>query len=830
MAQWASNTTGNFSTSGIWSAIESTSFINSETLAFTLSTSYASTPSITLGSTTTIDGVGVRIFRQLVNSGTMTVTLALAATPTVAIASVVINVSDLNAYATTNSSLGGWAFFKFGSSQTLTSGVAYTISLRTSVNSTVQVVRSATGTNNFSKYLRTTTTGTPASSGDDIIICGDMTGAGTGSSFVVTNDNTSSNSFNTVEVGNNATFTWANSASTNYQLNITATTQYITTTSFIIGAGATFRSPTSFNSTSNMTFNFTCTGASSTSASFRQGSTINLVGATKTPYSTLAADLSAGSITSLTTATSTGWSNGDLLALPPTQRVVAQYETVTMTGNASGTSVPVVATLSFAHSGTSPFQAQVGNLTRNIKFVGTSTSNTFYIYSYADNANFQYCQFRFFGGGTGGKRGIQSASLVGATIDGCSFHDPLTSGSILVDQPVASATITTVSNCVFYQPSVNGANVFQAASTNTVVAAMTLSNCLSIGSNTGFQSADGTSSFTNCYAYGAQSGFYIQLGPKNMVVPWAFNTNYASSCVTGHNLLNISGISTSITNINNINAYRNTQYGLLLGNTNDISFTNINSSQNGLIGVAMASGSYHSNIYITNLNAQSNATFTQQDGLYLYSTMSCRKLYIFNSSLGTVTSHVEADISGPGANDFDVTFVNCTLGSTTKIGSISGASLRSKIGQQKIGGVAGANQTNRVNGILTTDAVIFDGSPYSERIAPSSSANKIQSTAFIVGVASGNTFTLTVKVRKSSISDGVAYNGNQPRLLLLANPAAGSTYNADIVCATASAAAGTWETLSYTLPVAVTDNTGLEFVIDGDGTAGFFNIDTFTVT
>ena len=66
--------------------------------------------------------------------------------------------------------------------------------------------------------------------------------------------------------------------------------------------------------------------------------------------------------------------------------------------------------------------------------------------------------------------------------------------------------------------------------------------------------------------------------------------------------------------------------------------------------------------------------------------------------------------------------------------------------------------------------------------------------------------------------------------MLKSNPSAGSAYNSDIVCATASAAAGTWETLSYTLPSAVTDNVGMEFYVDCDGTTGWINIDSITVS
>jgi hypothetical protein len=141
---------------------------------------------------------------------------------------------------------------------------------------------------------------------------------------------------------------------------------------------------------------------------------------------------------------------------------------------------------------------------------------------------------------------------------------------------------------------------------------------------------------------------------------------------------------------------------------------------------------------------------------------------------------------------------------------------------------AGVHRVIKRNGTISNDSTIYDVSPSSLRLTPNSAVYKLESTPFIVAVASGSTPTTSVKVRKSVAGDGTAYNGNQPRLLLRANPSAGTSYNSDIVCATASAASGSWETLSYTLPVAVTDNVGMEFYIDCDGTTGWINVDTFT--
>ena len=85
---------------------------------------------------------------------------------------------------------------------------------------------------------------------------------------------------------------------------------------------------------------------------------------------------------------------------------------------------------------------------------------------------------------------------------------------------------------------------------------------------------------------------------------------------------------------------------------------------------------------------------------------------------------------------------------------------------------------------------------------------------------SGNTAAVTVKVRKNG-----SYAGDQPRLVVKANAAAGIP--ADVVLDTLSVGADTWETLSGTT-AAVDDDAILEFVVDCNGVAGDVFVDTWT--
>ena len=104
----------------------------------------------------------------------------------------------------------------------------------------------------------------------------------------------------------------------------------------------------------------------------------------------------------------------------------------------------------------------------------------------------------------------------------------------------------------------------------------------------------------------------------------------------------------------------------------------------------------------------------------------------------------------------------------------------------------------------------------------------MESNSIHVAVANGATLTPTVKVRESVAGDGTDYNGNRIRLIVKANPAAGIA--SDTVLATATASSeGAFESLSGTT-AAVTDDAVLEFVVDCDGTTGWVNVDTFSIS
>jgi hypothetical protein len=171
---------------------------------------------------------------------------------------------------------------------------------------------------------------------------------------------------------------------------------------------------------------------------------------------------------------------------------------------------------------------------------------------------------------------------------------------------------------------------------------------------------------------------------------------------------------------------------------------------------------------------------------------------------------------------------NTTLGSATEI--INQSSMHpatsNYIVSQKHDQTGSLHKRWERNGTVETDTVTYKTASPSVKMTPSSASVKLAATRypfnFRIPVASGQAITFTCYVNKSA-----AYNGNQPRSLVLANAAVGIT--ADTVLATASGGTGSWLTLSGTTVAATSDGV-MEFTVDCDGTAGFVNVDDCSVS
>lgn len=810
MATLLSAATGNFTSSGTWALCNSTAEVDSETNSTSSLTSYAPANGATgtqfAPGIITIDGIAIKIATNQA-TGTFTVDLYNnTISAQVSGSEVTVNVTDLP--------LVGWAFIKFASPITLLAANNYIVQIKSSSNNTVTLYRDATAAN-WSRQFRTTTAQAPAA-GDKLIIAGELTGAGTGNSFTVTMDSTASTSYGStafpqsITVNKRGTFTFGTSASTNYKLQFKGIMQ--------VNDAATLNTGTTgtpMPSTSTATIQFDVAANVDTGLIINSGGTWNGRGNALSFVKTLLAANASAAATSLTTSDSTGWKNGDTIAIASTTRTLADNESKALTADASGTSLTIAA-ITVAHSGTSPTQAELGNLTRNVKILGTSSSLQGYVlFQSGAIVDLQYLEFANLGSGTTNKRGIDVLQTTGTlNFQYNSLHDfsVANSNGLRVSGTTGNALV--ISNNVFYNFVSESIQALVTSGVNTY------DNNLFINPNatTGMNILDAGSTYTNNTVSGSSPSFNIS--ETNTMGTFSGNTSHGSGSAFSVSSVNGGALSnTTIWRTNSTSAFR------ITSNANNVFVDGL--TMFGNAGGNLAIGSCGKCTF-NNVTANGDTTFSTTSGILFPDQGSSADVLITNSDFGTVsgikTAHTQ-DIACVSSAYVQVTLYNTKLASSTEVASQSLMPNYSYIRSQKHDQTAGNHKTFLKYGTLTIDTTIFDSSP-SERLTPNTAGNKLQSSSFFAAVDSGGTATVSVKVRESVSGDGTAYNGNRIRLIVRQNVAAG--ISADTVLATATSASnGAFETISGTT-ASVTDDAVLEFFVDCDGTTGWTNVDTWS--
>lgn len=807
----------NLWTDATWQTVDATSYLKSEAATTNTTTSYVASQTFTTGAIT-VEGILLRVQNTSTTpTGTFSVEL-YNSTGAVSVATVTCNVTDIT--PNNQNYAGGWAYFKFSTPQLLLAATAYSIRIKSSVASEVTVYRNATA-GNWSRGLVTSTTAALAAN-DDVIIAGNITAASATTVNTVTFNYTGANSYGSFEVGAYGKVVGENAVSTNY--------------AFAINSGGLFRiahngivefstSSARLPASSTFIINLTNTTAGVNGIENRNFGTFRAYGALKTRKCKLAADAAAAA-TVLTTDVSTSWLANDEIAIAGTEGFTQSLQK-TLSINASGTTVTLSSGLANATKGTSPTQADVINLTSNFKIYGSSQALCGYTVTRERSIfDIDNIEFKFMGNAstTGGVT-VYTLSTGSCSVKDCTFW-MLNQLAVITQVGADGYTIDGI-----YIYNVNGSN------SSAVSIGATLNNITSTVKN---------AYIINAVAYGIGFG-----ASSNLVI----------DNITVANIGSLGGISfqnlgLTVGAASNLTAYRCASPGVTIRSSSqatvsrNITFTNVTCWRNSygiaptqnsakltfdtftLFGNTSANIAIHNcnNIKFINGSVQGGVTTVAPYGIINYSTTFPgykNNIFFERCSFGTVTGHTSGDILADNHSTFYY-FNNCTMSSSTLIVTQIALVDPSKITFQRFGGVAGTHRTYKGFGTIVSDSVIFDSTPRSLRLTPNIASYKLETTPFQVAVASGGTVIITVKVRKSVIGDGTAYNGNQPRLMLKANPSAGSSYNSDIVCATATAASdGAWETLSYTLPTAVTDNVGMEFYVDCDGTTGWVNVDTF---
>ena len=813
MATLLNTGSGNFSNANIWNVVDATSFLDTRATSVTITTSPTATNTFIPGAIT-VQGVAIQLSgRTATPTGTITVQL-YNSTTSANVTSSVVNVSDLPNTSAVGANNLGWTYFKFASPQNLVAAQNYVIRLNTSVANTVSCYVSA-GTN-YSRALVTTGSATPVAN-DTIIIAGEYISAGVSNDRTVTMDNSGSAIYyGTMYVGAKGKLTYGTNINTNYILGLAGDLYVTYSGSLEIGTLAT---PIPSSSTARLEISASSIGQRNI---FLQGCNYTTYGSS--PILTIGAKLTANVSASNTASlldVSTGWRSGDLIGAANTNAQTT-FETIALLANASGTTLPSHSAYVNARSGSVATleQADLVNLTRNIVITSTVPANRTTI-QITNNTNVSSSWTAYQNLGT---TTVAAVALANMTSGSFYFqYNSLYQSASSVAGPGLSLGATVnrdISNNIFY-------NLAAAGYTGGTVTACDDGNYIIGG--TAFATFSSTMRSNNTLAnYNSHGAAGLASGSTgNNIYQCGTGIYFTGNLNDSTNLriwrcgIGIQAVQTLATTRSTITTHTN---AYMFGNT-----TNINIGQGGGVSlgyktVFSSSRFWGGSTVVTAVGVDAGtAQIGTGDTVYFNNC-----IFGKNHLDQTSSFSVSCVRNNPGSN---VNFFNCIFTGTENVLNITNNNLlptNATMGFISFNHnqVAGSYRIFTKNSTLQTDTTYFVSSPESMRIIPATTTIKSITPNIKIPVKSGNTCTVSVKVRKSAAPDAV-YNGAQPRLMYVFNPVAGNF--AETVGATATAANGVWETLTYTTP-AVSNDCVLEFYVDCDGSTGFLNVDDWTTT
>lgn len=829
MAILLSDSNINYSSSS-WKTVSTNGIITATTSTQTISTTIT-TPNFTAG-TETYEGVLLYARESTTAGGTFTVNLVSGSTIQ---RQVIVNKNDLSG-TTLSTQTGSWYYFKFGSSFTPTVSGVYAISVSASTSGVVLYNNGVANT--LTKGIVTSTTAS-LGAGDTLIVAGPITTTSTPSFITTTYDYTGTTTIATLEVGGYGKLSLENLTAKNYTMYLTSTSA-AGTSSFNIGHNGIAEFGTSssrLNSGSTMTFYFQPNNYNRGGVFVKGNSTFRAYGASKIRNTRLAQNTPINS-TSLVTTTTTGWLNGDVIAVGASSLGVAAGAStvflVTMTGSSVGTTLPVTVTARNVSGGT--ISTPILNMTSNLKFSGVSNSSTFFVKTDkgSNDLELDNCEFQYIGDVNSPYAILIDNNLSGATANliNCTFRNPGSYASNFAFIQGATSA---------YTYTFSGNNIYDG---NTDYTGMLAPN-LGAGSTTG-----GTYNYDGNYIIGGGSN-----GGRALYFSNALCT-YRNNVINGHtyNGFDWTSFTLPITKVidgneasycslsgfvlptgipfsaSNLTSNFNANYGFNFTNADMVTITGINASGNTLTNILLTTtnDTWISNGSFGNpFSTVTNASNIQMGG-------TCGLVHFDNCTMSSTNlSTSNFQINGGSNSITRVNFRGCTYtGALAFFASQSTMynGLGVYVTVQKQNGTKDNNFTYYFPGIVYTDTTIYDSAGKSLKCVPNSATAPLRVKGFEVPVKSGYTTNISLKVRKSVAGDGGAYNGIQPYVVMKYNAMANfSGITSDVIIGTATDAAnGAWQTITYTTPVS-NDNTNLEFLFYQTGTTGWINWDSIVV-
>lgn len=857
MAVLASIATGNFSSSGTWGVVDSTSYLNAESGSEILTTAYSGTRSQTFTpGAITISHLAVKLSVRTGTTGTISVELITGGVP-VSGTEVTIDCADLPV-AATNDVNGGWVMFKLSSPILLLAATAYSIEAKTSSSSQVSLFRNAT-TDNISRMLITTTNAAPTT-GDDIVVAGEYTGSGTSNSFTVTMDNTATTDFGSAPSAANSlitpglsicskgTLTYGTSSSTNYYFKVSNSVVVYSGGTLNIGTTGT---PIPRDSTAVLEFDPASDG--DYGLIVRNLGTCNMQGLSRTSGKNIVACMlntdEATNSTSLGVDTDTGWLDNDVIVVASTSRTPAESESGTLNGNAGASSLTVDGFagagggLAADHSGTSPTQAEVILLTRNVKVrSATSTIMAYVNVTSTSSVDIDWTEFYYLGENASNKRGIEilTGSSGSFSLQYSSLHD-IEDGGVYINSNTGSYTI---SNNVFY-------NLNSTASTAPAFRTLATSGAHTMNSNTfiyfnsvnggaGLDISDMGSDFSNnsiVAGVGSSTTYAISFNELSASSIGSMSGNVVHSCSNHGVVVNSSFL--SMQTMGSMKIYRCGGTGgaglAMVSSSSDNRVYNITFDTWTLFGnqlsnigdfLTQASRSYF-NVIFKNASVQGDSSSATTYGFSLNrgGNPYKGKVVFIDSSFGTTTAHTSGDINTAGLGG-DVILINTTLSSTTDVIVSASVDEGGVVRAHKLNGSSTTFKNWFKKGLIEADQTTrHTASGFSWKMTPNTANAKLILPTpldfFRTAVNANEQVTISVYIQY----DG-SYNGNMPRLVVLGGILSG--ISSDVTDTATTSNSGNWEQLS--VQVTPTEAGVLEYYIDCDGTAGSVYVDDIEIS
>jgi len=848
MAVLVASTSGNWTNPNIWEQISTTASNVVFTSATNLTTTFQSSTSFIPGAITT-NGLWLGLYSRATSpTGTFSVELFNSTTSTV-----VVSYTDNVSVLPTTANLGGFKgiYFRWPSPVTLTAAQSYVIRARTGSSNQVALWY-GTAVTNWSRILTITATASPAAT--DQLYISSRYSSGTLLTCTVSMNNNDSTEYAGVYIGPSSTLNWPTNQTT--QLRFSGEVYTSAAISIYVGGGNFLMGTSASRIQDGFTASLFITpgAASGRRITWIDGSNFRAAGSTMSyTWTTLSANVATASTTCTTTDT-TGWKVGDEIVIAPTRRpastaVTVQYDRRVLT-SVSGTTLGFSA-LSFYHDGLDFFAAEVINITRNCRIVGTTpaTFRTYLTAFVANNTVLELDDIQLYGMGITTAVSSIYINGSGATsqtiVRNCAFVDGSSGFAMLSTTNFYNIIFT---NNVFTTRETTGSFIINQQNptlTNPVVSNVSISdNCMIFGGTSsaviGIDIYPSCLNIINNRVSGGQTTFGIRVGFATFYqVSGIIRDNVNRCCGNGMILVFNDGIKMGYTQSGN-KTIRNLNYGIQLIGTSNTRLDNFVSigNQTGNLICAYNTGGQQFNLVLNDAIIRSDTLNTSQYGLVLGLGGSptapiALTMTMNDCSFGTPSVHTLGDIRfNADVNQVvDLVCNNCNFSSSIEVSQPGFMSDGSRVGIQRANKVNGAHRTYYSFGLLTLDTTIFRSGTKSTRMTPTSATFSQKFGRKTIPVRASAQPTISVYVRKSVVGDGSAYNGNQPRLWLKNNPAFANfgTYN-DLILATASAANGTWEQLSASLPVVPYEDSAFEVYVDCNGTSGWVNIDDWKIT